>query len=315
MSDVITDTLQFLLNGKIAGMPTIFFIAFIFLIFFVFYMIATRKPKLKEFKALDLKKEIRKDTKKEFSYFGERYNKYIYDKGEIETSLKSGKKPKPFGYVLGIMKVVWNDQYKRLVPLYRNENSAKQLDKMETASKEIYNKSFNDLDEKQKKDIRELAREELKDEWVEIQQVGKKIKIVRGKKEETFNVPIATFCLKLSKPNIVNRTFAKYLGLGISFFRFDSNQISIDINKIVLNANFQRKIFNDQFIFSDAGKKIIDDIAFCKDREQQLQAIANETSKVQFFDSSMGQHVEKLREQYKLEAEKHKAQTESHEMG
>lgn len=281
----------------------------------IVYLILTRKPKVKEFKPLDFKKELKKDTKKEFKYFGDKAGVLIYDKGEIEHAQRFNKKPHPFGYVVAIMKVVWNEQYKKYVPLYKSSSKdPRQAEKMEMMSKEIYNKSFKDLDEPHRKDIREATIEELRDEYVEIKEVGKKLKIVRGKQEIPYNVPVGTYCLKISAPNLLSRLVAQYFGVGIDFFRFNADQLNIENDRITLTANFQRHIYNDQFVFSMAGLKTIDDISLVKDREQHLQAIANETSKVQFFDTGMARDIERLREAYRLESEKHKVQTESHEM-
>lgn len=315
MADAISDFINTLMNGKTADIPNIYIIILVGLVALVLYLLFTKKPNPKEFVPSNYKKELKKDTKKEFKYYGEKANVPIYDHGELEHAQRVNRKPKPFGFVISIMKVIWNDQYKKYVPLYKSSgNDPRQAEKMESASKEIYGKPFKDLTDTQKHDIRELAREELQQEYAEIKQVGKKIKIVRGKQEITFNVPVGTYCLKISRADLLSRMLAQYFGIGIDFFRFDASQIDIKNDSISLTANFQRKIYNDQFIFSDATKKVIDDLAFVKDREQQLQAIANETSKVQFFDTGMARDIERLREAYRLESEKHKVQTESHEM-
>lgn len=282
-------------------------------IFFIVYLLVTRKPRAKEFKPLNLKKEIKKDTNKEFKYFGSNAGVYIFSAGEVEHATKMNKKPKPFGYVVSIMKQVWSDQYKRYVPLYSNVDAGSLAARMEAAAKDVYKKPFDALDDKQRKEIRKLAKEESKEEFVELVKVGEKYKIVRGKKEISEHKPTGLFILKITRPNIINVTIGRLLGFGVDYFRFDASQLTIENDMIKVKADYQRRIYNNQFIFSEAGKLSIDDIGFAKDREQQLQAIANETSKVQFFDTGVGRDIEKLREAYRLEAEKRKVQKEGHE--
>lgn len=283
-------------------------------VFFIVYLLVTRKPKAKEFKPLDLKKETKKYTNKEFKYFGTKCGVYIYSAGDIDHANKMHKKPKAFGYVIGIMKSAWNERYKRYVPAYSvKANDPRVIRKMETASKEVYKKSFKDLNDKQKVNIRKLAKEEVKDEYVEVYKEGTTTRIVRGKKEIIESKPIGLYILKITAPNIINITLGKLLGFGTDYFRFDAHQLNIGDNMIEVKSDYQRKIYNDQFIFSEAGKKSLDDIGFEKDREQQLQAIANQTSKVQFFDSGMGKDIERLREAYRLEADKRKIQKEAHD--
>ena len=55
--------------------------------------------------------------------------------------------------------------------------------------------------------------------------------------------------MKICKPDLLSKLLARFIGIGINFFRFDYSQVDIEDDKIILKADFQRKIYNDQFVF------------------------------------------------------------------
>lgn len=262
-------------------------------------MFVTQKPKVKEFKPLDLKKETRKRYNREYNYFGTKLGKPIYDINDDH----------PFGWVIGYMKVVWLDQFKRYEPLHQNFSKEQLFDKMMKSAKEVYQKPYDELDDVQKKNIAALAKEELRGEQIE----DADTKIVRGKKEVSVVVPTPQYLFKVSRYSFLYRIIASLTNIGTNYFIFDADQIDFQPEKLVTTANFERRLANDIFVFSKAGKLQVQDIGYGIERENIWQETANQIPRAVHFDTEASKQLILRREDAKIETDKYKHQKEANE--
>jgi hypothetical protein len=310
MADIITNFFEFIMNGKTAGIPNIMIIILIGAFLFIVYLLITRKSKIKEFRPLDMKKETKRRLKKDYKYFGMSLNRNIYD-----ANTEDDTNARPLAYAIGYMKIVEMKEMKRLEPIY--SNFAKELldIKHEKTSQEIYNKPYSQLNETEKKNIDEVSKDELRNEKVETMPQSENIKFVRGKKEIKYSTPIPMFVFKICSPAIVSKLFARILGIGIDWFLLNKDQVIFESTKILITANFQRRIPFDIFTFSQAGKNLVEDISFGVERENIWQETANQIPRAVHFDTEASKALIYRREDAKIEKEKHKAQTESREFG
>ena len=304
MADPISDFFGSIFNGTTGGVPNIYILLGIAGLAIIIYLILTRKPQPKTFKPLDLKKETKRRFKREYKYFGKPLNKPMYDPDN----------DKPIAYAIGYMKVVEMKEFKRIEPVYTNFGRKSMVKKKMELAEQIYEKPYDKLNELEKKNIVEAAKEELRDEEIKKIPIDDKTKIRRGKKEVTEFEQVAMYMIKFCSNSLLSKTLARIFGYGTDWALFDKGQIDFEYDKVLITANFQMRTPYDVFVFSTAGKKRIEDISFGVDREQQLQAIANQTSKVQFFDTDLGRHIEMKREEAKIEQDKRRRQSESHDM-
>jgi len=92
---------NFLNTGKILGIDVLPLIIGISFVIIVIWLIFTRKIKKKEFKPLDLKKQVKEDLNEEYKYFSLPINKFIY----------SGLSK--IGFAIGYMPMMWNKKLKK----------------------------------------------------------------------------------------------------------------------------------------------------------------------------------------------------------
>jgi hypothetical protein len=310
MADPITDFVNTLMNGKTGGIPNIYLIMIVGVIGFLIYMYMTKQPKGKEFKPMDMKKETKRRFKKDYKYFGMPLGKNIYD-----ASTEDNPKSKPVAYAIGYMKIVEMKEMKRLEPIYSNFNKDQLASKHEQTALEIYDKAYKELNEIEKKNIDEVAKDELRNEKIETAPVDEKVKFSRGKKEIRYSQPIPMFALKTCSAGLSSKVLARFLGVGVDWWLLDSNQITFEQDRVLLTANFQRRMPFDIFTFSQAGKNLVQDISFGVERENIWQETANQIPRAVHFDTEASKALLFRREDARIEKEKHKAQTESHEFG
>lgn len=303
MADPLSDFINTIFSGTTGGVPNIYLIVAAIGVVFGVYWLMSRPPSQKKFKALDLKKETKRRFKREYKFFGKPLNKPIYDTDDNVLA-----------YVIGYMKVVEMKQLKRIEPIYSNFGRQELVKKRMELAMQIYEKDYNDLDAVQKKNIIEAAKDELRESKIETIAQDDKTKIRRGKKETITYEPIAMYMLKFCSNSLISKLAARLLGFGTEWALFDKGQLKFEVDRVQLTANLQIRTPYDVFVFSEAGKKRLEDISFGADREAQLQAIANQTSKVNFFDTELGRQIEIKREESRLEAEKRRRQSESHDM-
>jgi hypothetical protein len=305
MADMITNFFDFIMNGKTNGIPNIYIIIGIVGFIFIIYLIATRKPKIKEFKPMDMKKETKRRFKREYKYFGMPLNKNIYEPNN----------EKPSAYAIGYMKVTEMKELKRLEPIYIHASANMLTMQHEKQAHDIYNKSYAELNEVEKKNVHEVAEEEMKNEKVEIMERDMKIKIVRGRKEIQYAEPIPMFAFKICSAGMMNKLLARFIGVGIDWALLNADQVIFEEGRITLTANFQRRTPFDIFVFSKAGTNLVQDITFGVERENIWQETANQIPRAVHFDTEASKALIYRREDAKIEKEKHKAQTETHEFG
>lgn len=306
MADAITDFFNTLLNGETNGIPNIYILIIIGFVIFIFYLVLTRKPKSKEFKPLDMKKETKKRFKREYKYFGVPLNKNMYVVNDDEH---------PIGYAIGYMKVVEMKQMKRLEPIVARVSKTALADKHEQTAQEIYGTTYSKLNDVQKRNIDEVSKEELRNDQTEVIAKNSKIKIKRGKKEVEFSEPVPMYMFKVCEANIIKKLLARFLNIGIDWMLFNKEQIMNKDDKIYLTANFQRRMPFDVFVYSQAGLKLVEDISFGVERENIWQETANQIPRAVHFDTEASKSLIYRREDAKLEKEKRRAQTESREFG
>ena len=299
MADPLSGVMSYLTNGQIFGVPVIAFIFIIVLIFAVAYMFLTKKPKVKEFKPLDLKKETKKRYNREYNYFGKKLGKPIYD---INDDI-------PFGWVVGYMKVVWVEQFKRYEPLHQNFSKEQLWEKMNKSAREVYQKPYDELDDIQKKNITALSKEELRAEQTE----DVDSKIVRGKKEVSVLVPTPIYMFKITRYSLLYRIIATITNLGTDYFIFDADQVDFQPEKLVTTANYERKSANNIFVFSKAGKMMVQDMGYGIERENVWQETANQIPRAVHFDTEASKQLILRREDAKIESDKYKHQKEANE--
>ena len=306
MPDPITDFFEYIMNGKIGNIPIIYIILGIAFLGLLVYLILTRKPKVKEFKPMDMKKETKRRFKRDYKYFGKSLHKNMYD---INDEIK------PIAYAIGYMKVVEMKEMKRLEPIYTKFSKDELNKKHEKNAKEIYGISYSELNDIQKRNVDEVSKEELRDERVEVTSRTSKVKMIRGKREVDFSIPIPLYAFKVCNPNMTSKILARIFSYGIDWMLLEKNQVNFEKNKIILTANFQRRTPFDIFIFSQAGKSLVEDITFGQERENIWQETANQIPRAVHFDTEASKSLIYRREDAKLEKEKRKAQTESREYG
>lgn len=306
MADGITDFFNNFLNGETAGVPNIMLIAFVGMIFFAIYLYMTRKPKAKEFKPLDLKKETKRRFKKDYKYFGKSLGKNIYDANDDA---------KPIAFAIGVMKIVENKRMKRLEPIYTTYSKTDLIKAKNKTAKEIYGKDYLALSENEKRNVHEVAKEELRNEQIQIAEKGADIKFVRGKKEIEFSEPIPMYAFKICGTAIVNKILARLFNYGIDWFVLEKEQVNFEPSRITLSADFQRRKPNEVFVFSKAGKKLVQDVSYEVERENIWQETANQIPRAVHFDTEASKSLVYRREDAKLEREKRRGQKESREFG
>ena len=301
MADAVSDLMNYLNTGTVFGVPVMFVILLAVTIIVIIYLAATRKPKLKEFKPLDLKKETRRRYNEQFKFFGQAAGMNIY-----EPNTK-----KPFGFVLGYMKAVWMDKEKRYEPIHVNYTKEQFSMKLMSAAQEVYHVPYDQLNDVQKKNIHELAKEELRDDT--IQTLKPEEKIVRGRREIIEDIPVPAYLMKITKPNLLYKIIAQFTNIVTNWYVFEDKQIEFKDKDVFLTANFPREVFNSIFVFSKAGKNIVEDIAFGIEREEVLSATANQIPRTLHFDTEYAKAVGIRREESRLESDKWKHQKEAGE--
>lgn len=300
--------MDYLTNGQIAGVPVIAFIFIIVLIIAVVYMFATQKPKVKEFKPLDLKKETKKRYNQQYGYFGTKIGQNIYapvgkdDKGNVRYD-------KPFGFVVGYMKDVWFDQFKRYEPVRLNYSKDELTAKMNKSAQEVYQHNYDELDDEKKKSIHQLAREEMRQDKAS----AAGIKIVNGKQEIIDSIPTPVYKMKITHPSLLYKILASFTNIGTGWMIFKENQIVFEYDKILLLADYQKKTFNDVFIFSRAGENLVEDVGFGVERENIWQATVNAIPRTQHFNDQTAAAVIIKREDADIQDKHFKHQKEANE--
>lgn len=270
---------------------------------FIVYLILTRSQKKKEFKPLDMKKETRRRFKKEYKYFGQSLGKPIFD--------AEGEKPVAFG--IGYMKVVEMVSMKRLEPVYAHIPKEKVQAKYADLAQEIYQKNYGDLNDIEKRNVNEVAKEELRNEKVLEMPLDEKSRIVSGKKEIRYSIPEPMFMFKICSPDAFSKFMARLFGVGIDWALFNKNQVSFYPEKVILEANFQRRTPNDVFVFSKEGKNLVQDISYEVEREAIWQETANQIPRAVHFDTEASKELIYRREDARIEKDKRRAQSESHD--
>lgn len=124
--------------------------------------------------------------------------------------------------------------------------------------------------------------------------------------------PIPLLCFKIYQGSLLGRIKAIF-GFGMKYFLIDEKAVAMDEDSIKIDSGLERQYFFGQFIFSRAGKSIMDNTSFRIDRENQLQEIANQIPRTVFFDTELAKRAIMAREAFALEKEKFKAQKESME--
>lgn len=304
MADPTTDIFNVIFNGKTGGVPNIVIIIALAMLFFFIYLIVTRKAKPKEFKPLDMRKETKRRFKREYKYFGRALHKNIYDVNDADN---------PVAFAIGYMKVVEMEQMKRFEPIMPRIPKT-DLDKLHAKNAlEIYGVGYSHLNDVQKRNIDEVSKEEARTQKIEEVARNKKTKIVRGKKETEFSLPVPMYMFKICQPNILAKLLARFLNYGIDFAVFDKDQVKMEKDRITLTANFQRRTPFDIFVFSESGKNLVQDISYGQERENIWQETANQIPRAVHFDTEASKSLLYRREDSKLEREKRRAQSETRE--
>ena len=310
MADPITDIFSQLMNGSTYGIPNIAIILIIAFIFITIYLLATRKPRIKEFKPMIMKKETKRRFKHEYKYFGMPLNKNIYD-----VNLKDDENAKPIAYAIGYMPITEMKEMKRLEPVYTNFSKEDLELKHNQMAQQIYQKDYASLNEVEKKNTDEASRDELSKERIQIMPKDKKIRYEHGRKIIDFSIPVPMFALKVCSPTVLLKVLARFLGVGTDWWVINKDQLKQEEGNIYIVANFQRRTPFDIFVFSQAGKQLVEDISFGVERENIWQETANQIPRAVHFDTEASKSLIYRREDAKIEKDKHKAQTESHEFG
>lgn len=301
MADPISQFVDTIMNGKTAGIPNIAIIILIVFIGVIIYFILTRKPKVKEYIPLDMKKETKRRFKHLYKYFGMPLGKTVY----------SVDADKPVAFGIGYMKVVEMENMKRLEPIHAKFDRKKLDAKHEENAQQVYGISYSELNTTQKRNIDEIAKEELRNEEIETFSSRKKRKIRRGKVEVDFSVPIPMYVLKICGNSVTSKILARVFNYGVDWALFEKDQISFEKDKVVLTASFQKRTPFDIFVFSKAGKNLVEDITYQQERENIWQETANQIPRAVHFDTEASKSLLYRREDAKLEAEKRKSQKEA----
>lgn len=300
VTDAFNDFMNWLSNGKVSDVPVIWVFLLIAFIIVIVYLVITRKPKQKEFKETDMKKEIKKDLDVQYKYFGEGLNKPIFHG------------IKQIGYAVGFMPMIWNRRLKK----YENILSAGKQDyaKLEQVAQEVYKKAYKDLSDEQKKGVRNVAREESEQsEPAEIIDEGKgQTKFKFGKKEVSWDEPTSVLCFKVTSSNLLMKSVGSLIGIGTRYFLIDEKQIDTSNDGSIHLANsLQPQIYYGNMVFSKSAKDIIENTSFKINRQAEIQEIGNDVSRTVFWDNEFRKRAMLAREVSEIEAKKFRAQQES----
>jgi hypothetical protein len=108
----MTTIFDVIFTYKIAGILPLWIPIVLFVIGFIIWLIITRKPRVKEFKPINMKEEIKKDFDMQYKYFATHVGKPIYS-GLTKV-----------GIVAGYMPLVWNKRhyYKMITKRIKGED-------------------------------------------------------------------------------------------------------------------------------------------------------------------------------------------------
>lgn len=106
--------------------------------------------------------------------------------------------------------------------------------------------------------------------------------LVEKKYKELEHKPFYAF--KICGKGKVSRFMASWFDIGIKYILVDKSIIEEDLQNFKINPYSQPSQFLDVYIFSSAGKKFIDDIAYKIALEQQLESFANWIPKMTFHE-------------------------------
>jgi hypothetical protein len=299
MTNVFTDTINWFSQGKIANIPVLYFFLIIGLVLFVLYLLISRKPKSPEYKAIDMKKEIKRDFGVQYKFFGIAVGKTIY------SSLTK------IGYAIGYMPMVWNIRKKKYESVFKSKPD--DYKKLETISQGVYQRAFKDLDAEQKKGVRNVIKEESHEDYAEIIVEGETAKFKYGKREVRWDETIPVFCFKVCGDSFFSRLLARLLGVGTRYFIIGDKQVVINDTSIQFVEGLQRQLYFDNFVFSQTGKNIVENTSFKINRQSEIQEIGNDVSRTVFWDNEFRKRALLAREISEIEAKKFKSQKESAE--
>lgn len=275
------------------GMPYLIVIG---LIAFVIFLIITRKPRLKEYKEIELAKRIRDDLNMQYKYFGE----------PVGVPLLDGTRKA--AHVIGKLDMVWNEKQRRFENLVLGKITLPELDNV---SKELYSKPFTDLSDNEKRSVRQVVRADKRDQYVELEaKKGEKVSIKGFKKEIEYDKPVEVVALKVAT-GAVGRLIAALLPRKAQYFILNKEQVQFAPKAVYLKKGLQPQPYYWEVIFSNAAKDTLDNTAFKIEREQNMQATANMIPRVIYFNTTAAERAMFQRETADIESKKYRSQKES----
>lgn len=310
MADPVTEFFSTLMNGKTGGIPNIMIIAFIGLIIVAVYLFATRKPKLKEFKPRDMRKEQRDRYKREYGWFGKPLGQFLYEP----------KNDKPSAFVIGISKSPEKKKMQRTEPYGFKFSKEQILQKSQEIAKNVFQKEYNQLSPEEKKQVYISTKEELEREKISSQPMDENVKYDKGRKITTYYEWIPHYLLRVCKPSFMARLVARLIGMGTEIWPFDADQLEFveadDGEKPRVNIKYdvQKRIFNGGFVFSESGKDKSVDIGFAVEREEILEADANALPRMFAHSETAGVPLLLKREDAAIDEKKNRRRSETHDM-
>jgi hypothetical protein len=135
------------------------------------------------------------------------------------------------------------------------------------------------------------------------------IKTVALQNEKPHTNLKSFYGFKVGRKGLLNRINILF-GKGTKYYFVDANLVTFNPFEIVINPYSQYTDFIDVILFSQAGKEIIEDIAFKITLEKTLEAMVNHIPMMEYLEVNLAKTVAKYRELTKLEKEKYEGKIE-----
>lgn len=303
MADIFNDFMNWLSNGEILGMLVMWVFIGIGTIVFIVWLILTREQKAKEYKPLDMAKQVKKDLDFLYNIFSIDSNRTIYQGMQN------------IGFVKGYIPIVWNksisidDNIRELMAKVKKDRADKRHDDSLKDTIRNYRKSIvSNGNTETIQEIQDIVSGENPYVEAELEQ-----DIIKGKRKgKTIVLPVNMKCLRVCKNNSISKIFSS-IGLGVKYMIVDDAMLTISDHGYVLNPMVQPSMFYNIMFFSTTARIFIEDIGFRINRQNEIQELANIIPREMFFSNELAKKVASWREQADIEREKFRGQKEGAE--
>jgi hypothetical protein len=261
---IIADIGNFLSEKTIFNLPN--WIVMVVLGLIALKVIASLKPKNKEYQRINLAKEVRKDLENKSKVFSNISRAGVKDKDIVRYGFSK------IGYISRTALVYW--------------------------------KFEKDLKTGKVK-LNFMATKKPTQVITEIIEDGKIKKLKPKKESKTEDILKPFYLIAFHEYNTKGR-ISRAIKFRPKYMLVDINLVRLEADNIVIKENAQFNIYLDVFIFSELGKEVITDVAFKKNLELTLEEAVNYVPKQSFLETSVSHSVAKSKSEADIEKEKYK---------